>query len=150
MKTLEAAKAHLRDNWKKGTHCPCCTQFVKLYKRKFNTVMVLSLINLSYLGAGFHHVSNIMEGISKTGTNDFSKLKYCVMIAEMSNNNKAKKTSGYWAITDKGLTFLDRSLATVPKYANIYNGQLMGFSEERTTIQGALGDGFDFHELMNN
>ena len=112
--------------------------------------MVRSLINLSYLGAGFHHVSNIMEGISKTGTNDFSKLKYWGMIAEMSNNNKAKKTSGYWAITDKGLAFLDRSLATVPKYANIYNGPLMGFSEERTTIQGALGDGFDFHELMNS
>ena len=38
----------------------------------------------------------------------------------------------------------------VEKYAFIYNGKLEGKSTEMTTLKEALGEGFDFTELMNS
>jgi hypothetical protein len=37
-----------------------------------------------------------------------------------------------------------------PKNVFLYNNKIQGFSEETTTIKQALGDKFDFEELMSN
>lgn len=42
--TIEEAKQLLKDNWEKGIECPCCTQFVKLYKRPLYSAQAYSLI----------------------------------------------------------------------------------------------------------
>lgn len=148
--TLKNAQNHLRANWKKGTNCECCGQFVKLYKRRLHSTMVIQLIFLYKQPADWVHLKEIVMGLKLSGGGDFSKMAFWGLIENKINTDPTKKDSGLWRITEKGKDFIKGCTATLPKYVNIYNGQSMGFSEERTTIQGALGKGFDFNELMNN
>ena len=150
METIKEAKQHLRANFKhKGTNCPCCGQFVKLYKRKLGSVMARTLIQLYKMDKEFNHVREIVKGISETGTNDFSKLAYWGLIDEMSNDSLAKRTSGFWRITPKGRQFVERKI-TVNQYALIYNRLCEGFSVETINISEALGKKFNYNELMTN
>jgi len=147
MKTLEEAKQYLRDNYEEGTKCPCCGQNVKLYKRKLGSVMARCLIKMYNSTSKWMHVRDIVKGISDTGTNDFSKLKYWGMIEEQENTDTRKRNSGYWKLTHKGELFVV-GRETVPSHAHIYNTRLMGWSDTQISIRQALGNQFDYEELM--
>jgi len=147
MTTIKEAKQHLRTNYVKGTTCPCCMQHVKLYKRKLNSVMARCLIKLHRMGPGYHHVSDIVKGISDTGTNDFSKLRYWNLISEQANTDKNKKNSGMWCITFSGQQFATYQ-TNAAEHCLIYNGEKQGFTESTTSIIQALGAKFDYQELM--
>lgn len=146
METLEEAKQLLRDNWKAGVECPCCSQNVKQYSRPLHTTMALTLIRLNNLGEGYHHVKKIVKGISDTGTNDFSKLRYWGLIVEQKNDTE-KRTSGSWAITHKGRQFVNGELA-IQKNVLLYNKKSYGLEGEPVTIMEVLGNKFDYQELM--
>jgi hypothetical protein len=147
METIQEGKTHLRENFEKGTECPCCGQFVKLYKRKFGSVMARTLIRLYNMPTTYNHVKDIVKGISDTGTNDFSKMKYWGLIEEMPNDDSGKKNSGYWMITEKGEKFALGQIS-IPSHAFVYNSMLQGFSNTQTNIIQALGKKFDYAELM--
>lgn len=148
METIKEAKEHLQLNAQKGSECPCCHQFVKVYKRKLSSVMARMLIRLHMLGPGHHHVLQIVTGISDTGTNDFSKLRYWGMIEERKNDDKDKRTSSYWKITPSGSQFVNK-WGEVPMYAFIYNKRCLRMSiDERTNIIKALGSKWSYKELM--
>ena len=141
----------LRDKLLVGVDCPCCKQYVRLYKRKFNTVMARGLIKLYNLGDGFHHVSTIMSKISPSGSNDFSKLRYYGFIAEQENEDSAKRTSGMWKITEAGKDFALGNTSD-RKYLFLYNKEeyRQPKLEGTTDIYEALGEKFDYSELMNS
>ncbi len=150
METLKEAKQHLKDHYKeKGTNCPCCGQFVKQYKRKLGSVMARTLIRLSKMPNEYNHVKDIVKGISDTGTNDFSKLAYWGLIDEMANDSTAKRTSGYWRITQKGHDFVNCKIVLL-EHALIYNRLCNGFGGVKINIVDALGKKFNYQELMNN
>lgn len=146
---LEEAKQELQENLHEGTECPCCGQFAKLYKRKFNSTMARCLIKLYGMEDKFHHVSQIIEGISPTGSGDFSKLRYWGAIEEMPNDNRTKKTSGYWRITEAGRDIVQNPLKKLEGYALVYNSEALKMEGE-TTLVDALGEKFDYQELMNS
>jgi len=152
--TIQEAKKFLKDNLKKGVECPCCNQFVKLYKRKINLVMTTCLIRLYHLyykNPSYHHVKEIVSGISDTGTNDFSKLAYWNLIEEKQKDPKNTKTrtSGYWRITDKGLDFVLGKI-NVPSHCYVYNTKVYQFSDEYVSIEETIGNKFNYKKLMNN
>ena len=150
MESIKEGKIYLRQEFAKGTECPCCGQFVKLYKRKLGSVMGRAIIRLYNLGEGYHHVKEIIKGISATGTNDFSKLKYWQLIKEMPNlEDLDKKNCGYWKITQKGIEFVKQNI-DVPSHVHIYNGKVLGFEDTTTNIIASLGNKFSYKELMNN
>ena len=155
METLQEAKEYLRENFTKGSNCPCCSQFVKLYKRKLASTPSRMLIKLNYLGDGWHHVSKLVKGISLTGSNDFSKLAYWQLIEEKQNTDEDKKTSGFWRITTKGVLFVENKIK-IPSHVFIFNGKKMfsvgnrGFSDKTINIVDCLGKKFSYNELMNN
>ena len=151
--TIQEAKDFLSANYKKGVECPCCKQHVRLYKRKFNSVMARTLIRLYVLTRDkkvvFHHVKDIVQGISSTGTNDFSKLVYWGLIQEKVKDpdDKIHRTSGYWRITDKGREFIEHKFL-LPKYVFVYNSECRGISGEETDIKQALTEKFNYDELI--
>jgi hypothetical protein len=147
METIIEAKEHLRENIKKGADCPVCNQFVKMYKRKLNSVMARCLIKLHQMGPGYHHVKDVVKGISDTGTNDFSKLRYWNFIHEHPNEDKKKKNSGMWCITFSGQQFAQYK-SEVHEHVFVYNGERQGFSDSTTSIITSLGAKFDYQELM--
>ena len=147
METIKEAKEHLAKNYKDGTACPCCNQYVRQYKRKLNSVMARCLIKLSKMGPGYHHVKDVVKGISDTGTNDFSKLKHWNFIAEQINADTKKKNSGMWCITTSGQAFANYE-TVASEYVLLYNGKKQGTSESKTNIIKSLGKKFDYQELM--
>lgn len=149
------AKKYLRKNWEEGLECPCCGQFVKKYNRKVHSTMALCLIHLyrihklSWADTQYHHVRDIVKGISSTGTGDFSKFKYFGLIKEMPKDYKdlKKRTSGFWGITSKGIDFVERRI-TIPARVQLYNTKVVGFDEQQVDIVEVLGEKFNYQELM--
>ncbi len=75
--TMEEAKQLLKDNWEKGIDCPCCTQFVKLYKRPLYSAQAYSLIRLYKLCQDdytYHHISKISQENVPTTETDMLKI----------------------------------------------------------------------------
>ena len=148
-KTIKEGKAFLRSNFKKGSSCPCCGQFVKLYSRKLNNSQVRGLINLYNLDLKatneFFHVRTITSDVNLTG--DFAKLVYWKMIEEKSNEDSTKKNSGYWKITELGRRFL-RNEIKVPSHILLFDSKFQGYGEKSTDVKQALGEKFNYEELM--
>lgn len=166
-RTLKEAKQFLRENFEKGVACPCCDQFVKQYKRKLNSGMALFLIGLyklykrddkvlsktinSELHSTLQFYSNkeVFEVMSLSVTSlDYSVLRH-FGLTEARVTEGTKRDSGHWRITGSGICFVEiyRNVSC-HKYVYLYNNKRQGVSDEKITIQEALGSKFDYKELM--
>lgn len=143
---LEKAKQELRDNWYEGLDCPCCGQFVKRYKRKLTSSMAVGLISLYNQSSGWGEEIHISK-IRGVNGGEFAQLKRWGLISDTFNEDKTKRTSGLWTITEKGKLFVNNRIE-VPKYCETYNGKTLSFSEETTTIKQALSNRFNYEEMM--
>lgn len=148
--TIDEAREQIFDEntFIKGSHCPCCDQFVKKYSRKLNSLRARSLISLFQQNTKIYpvHISKI-AGANTGG--EFALLRYWGLIKEARNDRSDKRTSGKWFITAKGCEFVKNNLQ-VPAYLFIYNNEPIGFSDEMTTIKEALTSKFDYRELMGD
>lgn len=149
IETIKEAKEYLRKNFNEGVNCPCCNQFVKLYKRKLGSMQSQGLIILYDLNKQneWVHVREITKNINLTG--DFAKMSYWKLIQEKPNVGEFTKNSGYWKITQRGKDFVDNKIQ-IPSHALVYNSKCFGFSEEKTNIVKSLGKKFNYNNLMNN
>lgn len=154
--TAAEARNWVLVNRNDGCICPCCGQIAKVYKRKINGVMarlLIQLYNLNINNDEFHHVSKILGVVSVTGTADFAKLKHWGFIEEKEKGDeeedKKRRTSGYWRITDAGKSFAENK-TTGYEYIYIYDAEVLGYSTTSVTILDALGTRFDYSELMRN
>lgn len=149
METIKEAKAFLKANYVKGTSCPCCGQNVKLYKRKLNSGMAFVLIHL-YKNDGWLNVKDYLRQNKLRNNHDWTLLKYWRLIEEKPLEEKGKtKSSGVWRITPEGKQFVENKGVT-NKHVLIYNTMFRGFSEEYIGISEALGNDFNYQELMNS
>lgn len=145
----------------KGCKCPVCNQNVRLQKYTINAEMAKCLIDLYKLNKKhperiwFHVAKDIKIGISVSGA--FAKMRHWGLIEQLTpkNNLTAKKTSGMWRITDKGMDFvLNRN--TIPKFIKVYNQTFYGFEEEKNeknkpiTITDAISTKFNYQDLLSN
>ena len=147
--SLKDAKDWLRERLEEGAHCPCCTQWSKIYKRPIHASMARDLIR-SYraVGAGaWFHLPDLPGGM-KGG--DFGKLRYWQLTEEEIEVRRADGgRSGYWRITPLGERWI-QTQAVVRKYAHIYDGQCHRLSGPNVTIIEALGEKFDYRTLMGS
>lgn len=132
-----------------GCNCPVCDQNVKIYQRPINSTMARQLIHgymLYGIGQWFHHSE---MNINRSGTGDFAKLENWGLIKGKYHcaGEDGKKTSGLWAITQKGAEFA-RNEITVPKYAILYNQTLLELTGDQISIKDALGEKFDYLNIM--
>lgn len=160
-RSLEDAKRWLRARFKKGAECPCCHQFVKLYKRPFNKSMayVLLLIACYYRGDAvdewLHVPSYIAEMVADKPRRaaavrgDWAKLKFWGLIEEKPEvRDDGSPRVGYWKLTQLGRQFVAREVK-VPSHVFIYNGTpLRRIVDEMITIDEALGKEFNYDEIM--
>ncbi len=140
METIKEVKDYLRENFEKGTDCPCCGQFVKQYRRKLNSGMAIAMLKIYKLCANgeYYNISNELIGIHQL---EYSKLRYWKLIESKNNEN------GLWKPTKQGIDFVVGK-CTIPKYAYVYNNKLIKLEGEQISIKDALGDHFDYNELM--
>ena len=150
--TLSEVKQELRDKWNDGLPCPACTQNVQLFERKLNTGITLFLIGLYKLdptGEHYHHAKEILAKIGGfTTSRDYSILKYWELMQASLNDDETKRTSGYWQITQLGIDFVEGN-ATVLSHAKVFNKKCYGLTGEQIDVKTALGNKFDYTELMS-
>lgn len=147
--TLHSIKKWLKDHFENGVECPACGQNVKVYKRKLNSGMAYFLINLYKLNKkdpeNYFHASNVL---GKSFSMDYAVLRHWKLIEEKPNDDKTKRKSGYWKITDQGKDFV-KGLISVRTHVHLYNNHVVGFSDENLDIETALGNKFNYKELLS-
>lgn len=156
--TLQEAKDILRAEWNDGVECPCCTQFVKLYKRKITSSMAYALILIyKYFkmiepGAKWVHMNDYLNGIEglpypiKSGDN--AKLRYWDLMREKTElRSDGSNRAGYWQLTDLGRAFVEGN-ASVLSHAKVFNSKCYAVEGKEITIREALGEKFNYTELM--
>lgn len=143
--TLGEAREILRENWEDGTTCPCCKQFVKLYRRKTTSSAAKSLINL------FHHPDEWVhwrDFVDASATGDFARLRYIGLVEKMTEPEPEDKSStGFWKITPNGRAFV-KGHYKISKYMHVYNDHVYKYSGPLVDIMDCLGEKFSYSELM--
>jgi len=154
--TLEEARRALLAEIREGTVCPCCERIAKVYKRKLNSSMARTMITFyrhSRKKPGWFHV--LREFVfEKAGPRyvcgDYSKLIYWGLIEERGDQQEdGNPHSGYFRITQRGVDFVEGRVR-IARFVFLYNDRQVDVGEDPgdTDVHEALGDKFDYNELM--
>lgn len=148
MITLDEAKNQLRKQvFNGGANCPCCSQFAKVYRRRINSGMVISLIRMYRRGGcDWLHIPTAIPARSR----EEGKLAHWELVQEAIEPRPDGGRAGYWRVTQKGEDFITKGLR-VPKYAELYNGRCLRLDDsELVDIRDCLDQKFDLAELMQS
>jgi hypothetical protein len=153
---LDEARNWLEAGLEDGVECPCCGQLAKIYKRKLHGMMAFVLLLIyRHKGDEWIHVPSLINAKKKSPTvwagngGDWSKLLHWGLIeALVAERSDGSTRVGYYKITDKGRLFAQNKIR-VPHCVWLYNGQRLDRKDTKTvSIVEALGDKFDYTELM--
>lgn len=155
---LTAARATLQEASfeSAGATCPCCDKFVKRYRRLLNATMARGLIWLvkaSGPDLQWIHFNKVAPRELSNKGGSLATLVHWEMVEQMPKNalpkeeRAAKRTSGFWRPTAKGVAFAHHQLQ-VPSHVHLYNDAVEGWSESQVDIVRALGKAFHYGELM--
>jgi hypothetical protein len=131
-----------------GAECPCCGQYVKVYRRKLYSAMAYALLlihrSTENKSDPWVHVPKLLNGhgtVARGG--DFAKLVHWDLL------ESHEKDSGFYKLTEKGIQFAECRIA-VPIAVYIYNGARLDWdSSEMITVVEALNDKFNYEKLMS-
>jgi hypothetical protein len=151
--SLKEAWEYVNTGKIQGVYCPCCHQYVKLYRRKLNASMAMALLYI-YLehfktAEDWIHVEELLIKRIFKSSHDWALMRFWKLIEQDEAAEEHKKTNGKWRITDRGMAFVNDTRVRIPKSILICNNKFEGFSEDDTNIREALGEEFDYEELMN-
>lgn len=130
-----------------GTHCPCCCEFVKVYHRAFTADMARFMIWLVKL----HTITQDWVDVRKCPLRggDYAKTAHWELAELKENeNDPSKKTSGLWKPTQRGIDFVYKRIR-IASHVDIYLKKVLGFDSSQILISDALGNKFDYEELMS-
>jgi len=141
--SLAAAKELVEHRREKGIECPCCGQYVKLYKRKLNANMAMFLTSLVKLYEETHDWVSYQK--CKFRGRDYSYITCWKLAMTGVDETGKKRTSGLWKPTTRGIDFVHGTIS-IPSHVFLLDNVVQGFSSSTIFIQDV--DGFDYQELM--
>lgn len=147
--TLGDARRWLASKLREGARCPCCKQLAKVYRRPLNASMTAVLVS-AYGRHGddwYHNSTLIREARLKVG-HDSTGARYWGLIEEESVRRVDGGRSGWWRLTELGQQFA-RGEVTVPKYALLYDNEVLRLEGEAISVAESLGEKFDYEVLMS-
>ena len=149
--TLEAAQDYLRARVDKGVTCPCCTQMARTYRRPMNSVIARAVAALYQEHVlEFGHLPTVarrrMPDVAHQG-GQLNLGQHWGLIEDEVRRRPDGGRTGYWRVTLLGEQWLLGQTA-VPKYARIYDGRCLGMDGALVRREDALGEHFDFAQLM--
>lgn len=170
--TVSQAKDWLRLRaGKRGAYCPCCKQYVKIYKRALGSQMARWLIWLVRTwenGQSSQHRSDKVAAqyglepscdlrswtwidirLSPVRGGDYAKLLHWDLVEQKTNGEgRDTRDSGLWRPTFKGIDFVHRRVA-VPSHVYLYDNLKLKEENNLISITDALGKKFSYEELMH-
>ena len=125
--------------------CPYCGQRVRVWKKALISTAVASLVQLvrRYEGEAIHHDDFAVLLKDR----NFSQLKLWGLNEPAANNDPAKRTSGKWHPTDKGIEFAV-GRRVVPKYVVTKANRVVRFDGPYIGVREAIGAKFNYRELI--
>lgn len=153
--TLSKAKRQVEHLLDHGSHCPCCGQYCKVYSRKFTCEMAAWLIWMYREYATltkWRHECNYWVDVKQYSLRggDYAKTAYWGLTERKPKDpeDTSKRTSGLWRPTVKGVDFVQQRIS-IPSHAYVYNNEVRWFADSKVDIIQALGNKFDYEELMS-
>ena len=149
--SLPEARAYVKERRKEGVSCPCCGQYCRIWKRKLNAGMAAALVWLvARSGADrswVHVAATAPQWLIRS--RELAKLQHWGLIQQRQKqeNDSKRRTSGVWRPTIEGREFA-LGASEVPQYVYLYLNEVEGYSVELIGIAEALGDRFDYRELI--
>ena len=140
--TLAEAMEHVQTNAWKGVDCPCCGRLNKVYKRKLHSEMARFLIKLVKLYEENEEWIDAREIHGKKVAKASSDATYLKHWGLLDLGDK-----GQYKPTEDGIAFAHDEMY-VSQFAFVLNNVVLDWSDEETDIRQALGDSFDYDELM--
>lgn len=137
----------------KGAECPCCTQNVKVYRRKLTSVAARAVIALwREHGTDFGHLPRVvrkhMPDVAHQGGYLTLPAHWGLIEDESGLRREDGGRTGYWRVTALGVDWVEGRTA-VPAYANVFNGKRLGaLYGPPADVYDALGKHFSYSELM--
>jgi len=133
----------------KGVHCPVCDRYAKIYRRKLNSTMARGLIWLYHEGGKdqrlYVNFSRMPPFLLKS--NQLASNRWWNLVERKPNDDPKIKHSGMWRLTTLGRNFV-MGYTAVKSHIWHYNSQALGFDGEWIKIQEALGEHFNYSEMM--
>jgi hypothetical protein len=145
---LEEGMKRVHERKQKSVTCACCKEEFTLYPRKITSAMARFLIELDRLSGDSHPWVNALEVFKNARMKydgDYAKLRFWGFIEGTDEVDNPR--SGLYRITSVGKQFVHCQLE-VARTAYVFRNSLYGFDGKPTNIKVALGDRFDYQELM--
>ena len=130
---------------KKGCDCPACEQFVKEYRRKLNSGMARSLIEM-YKRGGTRRWVDVPEELDSKSREE-GKLVAWKLIKPHPDTRDDGGAIGLYKVLRKGERFV-LSEITIESHARFFNKKCLGLEGKQVSIQECLGKHFNYAELM--
>jgi hypothetical protein len=136
-----------------GEHCPCCTQMVRVYRRKLTSVAVRALVALyTDHGCEYGHLPTVARRHLRDVAHQGGYLALSAHWGLMEDERHRRPDggrAGLWRVTALGEAWLTGE-ATVPLYARIYDGRCLALDGDSVGVRDILGSEFSFAELMRS
>ena len=130
----------------RAIQCPCCDRRVSRYRRRIHAEMAKFLCDLVRLT--FEKEQEwIHVDLLRPKNGNYSMLRLWGLAEPSSKRTAYANAHGLWRVTPEGLRFA-RKACTVSKYLFLWNGRVIGRSEDQVTIHDCLGTRFSYAELM--
>jgi hypothetical protein len=137
-----------------GVMCPVCDQHVKVYKRALRGALAVSLIHMYRFfkrNPGVEWLVDtprFLRSVGANATNDVALLRHWRLIEpKLGEREDGSPRIGVFRLTPEGRAFV-LGVLKVPRFALLYNQALLGLAGELVSIKDALGDDFNYAELM--
>lgn len=146
---LGDARAWLREQvTARGGRCPCCSQFARVYRRRIAARMARDLVVMHRTaGDSWFRIPDVLGYPG----GDAAKLRYWSLIDPETEESTDGNRRTRFRVTGRGREFIHAG-RTVPKYALVFDGRLMGLddSELVTITDCLLGGGFVLADLLGD
>ena len=144
--TLAEARETVSAARDEGIVCPCCDQFVRVYKRKITHAMAEGLIKVFHESR--HEECYIPDVLSERESADFAKLRYWGLIVPVPHPREdGSMRNGCWQVTFRGAAWI-KNVNVVPKFKYVFNSEVIGSEGPNVSIVDTVGHGFRYDELM--
>lgn len=149
-KTLKEAQDDYLNSEVDGVRCQCCGRpRPRVYPRTLNSGMARGLIKIYRASPDdWIHVGQLFLAEGENANHaEYSKLKFWGLLEPRPEEQVEGHRSGFWRLTDLGRAFV-MGRVSVPRISYVAGQHLLRQSSERTDIFKALGDHYDWYEMM--
>lgn len=130
--------------------CAVCLRPHRNYRRKLNSGMAAVAVRLYALGNGpamdWVNVVRLFPNTTHRG-GEWAQIRHWGLAMPRDVRTNTSNSPGDWHLTPLGVAFVEGRIE-VPRYIETRDGELLRKSEETISIVGALGNAFNYAELL--